>query len=46
MNAFVLIGVVWLTIVGVRRYSERPRRRERPSDDAFSHALLPTRDWR
>ncbi|MDE2482444.1 MAG: hypothetical protein KGN02_09675 [bacterium] len=46
MNAFVILGVVWLAMLAVRRYESRPRRRERPSDDAFSHALLPTRDWR
>ena len=46
MNAFVILGVLWLSILAVRRYERRPRVRERQSDDAFSHALLPTRDWR
>lgn len=45
MNAALLIGVIVFVAWWVQRRAERPRRRLRVEDDAFSHALRPTDGW-
>ncbi len=46
MNAFVVLGIIGFAIWWVHRLTERRQRPSRRSDDAFSHALLPSKDWR
>lgn len=46
MNAVVVLGIIGLSIWYVHRLTERRQRPQRRSDDAFSHALLPQKDWR
>ena len=47
MNAIVVLGIIGLSIWYVHRLTERRQRpSRRSSDDAFSHALLPSKEWR
>ncbi|MBV8638088.1 MAG: hypothetical protein JO322_08365 [Candidatus Eremiobacteraeota bacterium] len=46
MNSVVVLGIIGFAIWWVHRLTERRRRPSRRPDDAFSHALLPSKDWR
>ena len=46
MNAVVVLGIIGLSIWYVHRLTGKRQRPTRRSDDAFSHALLPSKDWR
>ena len=46
MNAAVVFGIIGFAIWWVHRLTERRARpSRRRSDDAYSHALLPSKDW-
>ncbi len=46
MNSIVVLGIIGCAIWWVHRMTEGRRRPSRRSDDAFSHALLPSKDWK
>lgn len=45
MNAIAVLGIVGFAIWWVHRSTQRRRRPARRPDDAFSHALLPSKKW-
>ncbi len=45
MNAIAVLGIVGFCIWWVHRSTTRRRRPGRPTDEAYSHALLPSKKW-